>query len=408
METIYLHSGKPLVLRELTKNLYGYMAIECVELKSEPLLRLRSGKMSLVLWRTIASFFRKITNDEKAEAQVRLFYNEETKVWKAHAFPQEKDTGMTTKELCDHEDFQTQMNEMLADGSHQWGTIHSHCNTGAFQSATDSTDEQSSPGIHITMGKINDAKIDLHSRFTVVLPGSLDYDDEGKETVTPAKTFQLKPDLKDFVELPTSFVSESAPQEIRSFAFDFLLTLNSEELVDKELIEKWVKNRIPKPVKTYGVPYEQRHPYHGHLPGWPGHQHHGNQHRHNGTPYWSKGAEVTGSKKNRKKKEPFSTGASSLVKPVSQKAIEPVVDQVCQRCKITQAQLLDILWKREDTLTPNEIGIILDVNSNVTTAFNISEQVLALNLEDWMDKRQKQQLLLTEGKDISELGNWMD
>jgi len=379
-ERLYIHNNKPLYLRSLTEEISVYTPVEFTELKSEPLLRLKTGKMSLSLWRTIAFFFKKINDTEKSEAQVRLFYNKTTRMWKAHAFPQEMNTGMTTKELPDHERFQTDMNEMLAGGFHQWGTAHSHCNATAFQSGTDKTDEDNSAGIHITMGTVSGPKIDLHARFTVILPGSLEFDGEGKETAVKARVYQSKPDLRDFVEVPNCFVSENAPPEIRTFAFDFLINTPSEELVDQELVKRWVENRIPKALTPRViVPYAQRHPYMG-LP------HHGTGAHHQGSDYWNRGGKSNSSKKKRERAG-RSTAASSALMPVNQSLIEPQVNKVAARHKITQLNLKNILSKADGNLTSSELNVIIDMQTNIFSVYNISEACMILNLEEWIKGR---------------------
>ena len=46
----------------------------------------------------------------------------------------------------------------------QIGTIHSHSSMGAFQSGKDLNDEKTVDGLHITLGKFDEAVIDIHSR----------------------------------------------------------------------------------------------------------------------------------------------------------------------------------------------------------------------------------------------------
>lgn len=119
------------------------------------------GKISWSLWCQIGSFMRWSQETHKQEAHCTLFYNTETKEWRAWAFPQQPN-GMTVNLLEDDPDYKTQRRQFGAN----WimaGSVHHHCNSAAFQSGTDSKDEIDKEGVHITLGNLL-GEVSLHIR----------------------------------------------------------------------------------------------------------------------------------------------------------------------------------------------------------------------------------------------------
>jgi hypothetical protein len=133
----------------------------------------KGGKFPLALWRQVTSFFEHTQLLYKCESQVRLYYNEKTLEWAAWAYPQKLRQGLYTKEIDEGG-----TPELIAlkdaqrgqfrssQGWMEFGTIHHHCTSSAFQSGTDSGDEKNRTGLHITVGNIGSKKYDLHFRVT--------------------------------------------------------------------------------------------------------------------------------------------------------------------------------------------------------------------------------------------------
>lgn len=377
---LYIHSGKPLIKKEINDKLSGFFPVEYEEIKEDPSLEVHFNKMNLSLWRTIASFFRKVNKEEKAEAQVRLFYSDIDRHWKAWAFPQEKDTGMTTKELPDHETFQSQMNKILDGGKYyQWGTCHSHCNMGAFQSGTDKNDEQNSPGIHITIGKIDEKEIDIHVRFTVVIPGKIVVNEQGEETVENAQVFFCPIKMSDFIEIPQDYVGIKAPKAIQEYTANFLIKQNSEELVEESLIEEWMKNRLEAPKKSFTVVNSggSSSMYSPHTT----------------SAYWEWWESKKASKKNRKRRKKdylgnLNQGSLGLGSEQAKDLLEPCVDKICRNYRITQAELCDILGTFDHQLDEKKTEILAAVDANILATWGVSKEKLADVIESWMNERQ--------------------
>lgn len=100
------------------------------------------------VWK-IKEFFRRVVEVHRSEAEVTLYYNSETGDYKIHVPTQEVSYGgvkykrMGIKHLPEFQ------------GYNEVGTIHSHCDFGAFHSGTDIGDEKDFDGLHITFGHNN-------------------------------------------------------------------------------------------------------------------------------------------------------------------------------------------------------------------------------------------------------------
>lgn len=97
------------------------------------------------VWR-IKEFFRQVVDKHRAEACTVLYFNENNNDWRVHIPIQQVSHGgvqyrrVGITHLEGMEDYTPV------------GTIHSHCDFGAFHSGTDHSDEESFDGLHITFG----------------------------------------------------------------------------------------------------------------------------------------------------------------------------------------------------------------------------------------------------------------
>lgn len=115
-------------------------------------------------WFQVLTFFRWVNSSMHSEAQVRFYVNPTERKTLFWAFPQKARTGMSAQEI-DCKDHDTKLGEIQAQGFVAFGTNHSHCSAGAFQSGTDEHDEKNQHGLHITMGHVDQDKFDMHARF---------------------------------------------------------------------------------------------------------------------------------------------------------------------------------------------------------------------------------------------------
>jgi hypothetical protein len=94
------------------------------------------------------SFFRQIYLDIGTEAMVYITWHAE-KGYRFFIPPQENTGGKVDSKFNP---------EHITDGWKNVGTIHSHCNFGAFHSGTDTGDADNQDGLHITIGHVNQDK----------------------------------------------------------------------------------------------------------------------------------------------------------------------------------------------------------------------------------------------------------
>ena len=134
-------------------------------------LQYAGPKFDPVMWHQVMSFFAWTYQETRSESQVRLYVNQKLGRWGAWAFPQAARTGLTAQELPVAETPEKALGRFASWGSEptdDWlyfGTAHHHCGAGAFQSSTDERNEQNQDGLHLTVGKMDEDRHELHGRF---------------------------------------------------------------------------------------------------------------------------------------------------------------------------------------------------------------------------------------------------
>lgn len=138
--------------------------------------------------RYVMKYFRQIYEEHGCEAGLYLMLNPETKEWRPFFVPQVDCSHGSVHYLLPKENsneltgdqkrwydavFQDpelnalnnkclkQYDDWTNEGFKVMGTIHSHCNFGAFHSGIDDDDEVNFPGLHITLGNV-----DKNGRFS--------------------------------------------------------------------------------------------------------------------------------------------------------------------------------------------------------------------------------------------------
>lgn len=128
-------------------------------------------KFAPEMWHQVLSFFRWTHQEMDSESQVRLYVNTQLGRWGAWAFPQEARTGMNAREIATPETPAQAVGRFASWGtapSADWfyfGTVHHHCAASAFQSDTDEGNERNQDGMHLTVGRMDAGRHDLHARF---------------------------------------------------------------------------------------------------------------------------------------------------------------------------------------------------------------------------------------------------
>ena len=131
-------------------------------------------KLSIETFRLALAFCKWTYDTWKGEAQGKLFFHPGTGDWQFVPLPQLEPSGMTTKECPKDPEYARLLGEWTRKGYVLNGTLHHHCSISSFQSGTDESDEETSNGLHITVGRLNQANADYHSRFVL---NKVTYDD---------------------------------------------------------------------------------------------------------------------------------------------------------------------------------------------------------------------------------------
>ena len=118
------------------------------EIKEE-LTEIRLPKLPYDLYKQIYSFFKSVYTEHKSEVAVLLWYNFERKDWFIEV-PKQKVSGASVNYDRDLEENK----KLESKGYICVGSIHSHCEMGAFHSGTDDGDEYNFDGFHMTIGKV--------------------------------------------------------------------------------------------------------------------------------------------------------------------------------------------------------------------------------------------------------------
>jgi hypothetical protein len=188
-------------------------------------------KIPSLEWHKVLSFFRWCQATYKSECQARLFVNPALGTWRIWAFPQKARTGMTAQEI-ETEETKIQRAQFPDPDWIYFGTIHHHCNGSAFQSSVDRSNEESQDGLHITVGKMDEAEHELHVRFYL-------------------GTDEFNPDMSRFwdIGLATALLPERLSNEIARWQMA--------QKIDVEFPQQWKDNVIEikyTPTHTYTPP----------------------------------------------------------------------------------------------------------------------------------------------------------
>lgn len=185
-----------------------------------------------IVWQ-IKEFFRLVVEKYHAESEVTLYFNPETNHYKVHV-PQQHVTHASVRYKRVGTIHLEEMNGYL-----RVGTIHSHCDFGAFHSGTDIDDETDFDGIHITFGHNN--KVDFSISTSLVINGhrkevnSLEYID-GIEPV--GEYFRLLPIDEQITEV-FSLQVEQWLQNVNQNINNYESFSSAIKIVDEEDYVDW-------------------------------------------------------------------------------------------------------------------------------------------------------------------------
>ena len=119
-------------------------------------------KIPFDMFREMTAWCEETQRRLKSEAMVLLFLDENNQ-WKHWYCPQE--TSGLAVESDDKSALYIEQRKLYPD--RQLGTLHHHCDVSAFQSGTDSSDEDDRDGLHFTIGDLGSKEYSLHARFCI-------------------------------------------------------------------------------------------------------------------------------------------------------------------------------------------------------------------------------------------------
>jgi hypothetical protein len=228
MNTYIIDDNK--LYREDDKGLYvDYVLCQADEGDATP--RWTGPKIPYEMFREMTAWCEETQRRLKSEAMVLLFLDENNQ-WKHWYCPQE--TSGLSVESDDNSALYKEERKNYPD--RQLGTLHHHCGVDAFQSGTDSSDEEDRDGLHFTIGNLDDDTYSLHARFCI----------NGKSHDCPTESL---------VEMPKWM--ENVPEHARIDIMKGLLKAPTEGFKKdhfKELIEKVVDKKVysPSAIGSYG------------------------------------------------------------------------------------------------------------------------------------------------------------
>ena len=110
---------------------------------------------------TIKEFFKKVVAVHASEAEVTLYYRKDIQDFKIHVAEQ------TVSHSSVNYKREGNVHIPGIDGYLKVGTIHSHCDFGAFHSSTDVGDEEEFDGLHVTFGHNNKDVFSISASYVV-------------------------------------------------------------------------------------------------------------------------------------------------------------------------------------------------------------------------------------------------
>jgi hypothetical protein len=175
-------------------------------------------KSKIMLWdlSRIINFFKKVYENEKAEAMVVILYNENFGTYLFDAPDQEVSCGGISYS----------QEKMVVPANYiRLGTIHSHGSMSAFHSGTDIRDEFNWDGLHITIGDILKESV---------------FDMSGEVVVNGAR-FTIG-DLGDYIEGITKVIQpqQEIQQGIQTFIYNSKTEYNI-PLLGNDFNQEWIE-----------------------------------------------------------------------------------------------------------------------------------------------------------------------
>jgi hypothetical protein len=209
----FMTDGKEFFVVFSTPLVTGYMPVPIP--KASPILHWHGPKIDLATsWYPALRFMQE---HHRHEVVLRLFMTRDRSEILIFPLTQIYGTGMSVKEEITKEEREW----WAAEGLIEAGTVHSHCEAGAFASGTDTDDERARDGLHMTIGKLKSSQFDIHARMTWTIPG----EERDGQIIRAAQTTTQSADLSEWFHMPPHVVQFIAAEpELEDSVIKYMLT----------------------------------------------------------------------------------------------------------------------------------------------------------------------------------------
>lgn len=254
-------NNKGFQVRKKTRLVSGLVSLPSISFLSPPVtqnVKINIPKIPGSQLMRAVNFFREVYNKYDAESELMIVFNRDTNQFDYYCPKQEVSHGSVDYDL-------PKASELLPDNCNFVGTIHSHCNFGAFHSSTDTNDEKSQDGLHITIGNVD---LKNFSYAACVVANGVRQAKEAHEVIEniykTSETFDSKveEDEEDdgigYYTGKNKYRYTTKKKKYKTYAenlYNVDLTPAEASIVDSydAEIKNWVKNRVSKLVhKWYG------------------------------------------------------------------------------------------------------------------------------------------------------------
>ena len=163
--TYYLVTQTGIYLHKETKAGNALVKVQGIPWLQEPTIefRLKLPKIPGQIIGQALTFFRKVWYAYKSEAYVTLLYSAKLYQYRLWC-PKQKVSGASVN--YDRTD-QPSFEDRTSNDWQMCGTIHSHCDFSAYHSGTDTADEATFDGVHITLGHVNRAQFSMAASVAI-------------------------------------------------------------------------------------------------------------------------------------------------------------------------------------------------------------------------------------------------
>lgn len=319
--------------------------------KAEGDLKYKGPKIPKQMWQEILSFFKWTYDTTKSESQVRLFVSSKHNTWRAWAFPQQAEMGLSTKELETEEAKQQRASLFEKDSEWDaWGTVHHHCGISAFQSGTDEHDEQRQGGLHITVGDMDKGEHSIHCRLY-------------------HQSDRFEPDMSQFWDIgdELAFTPVAILRMLPANCEDSLARMQMCQPSNVEFPNQWKLNYIKRePVEAMETYYGKE--YHG----WAGYDSDTNMFDKDGEEKTFGGVDYIRVNGHWKRKDSLDMPPTTTIKTVDERAQEALSD-LLETFNLYQMGAMELKSMLEEMSEPEVSEVIKGCISNDVDPENILE-----------------------------------